>query len=416
MGQSSGGMIDAGLARYMQAYGDLPFNPDKKLSAAEIEAAKTIQWQGVKEFRPALGMAYYFPGVYAVHTLGLKLGELLSLSVDASYRLTRVLLFVAIGLILYYSFTLYAPSYLTLALLMIPMSIFQFSSASLDGLATALAIFIISAVLKILGSTSDCYSTAAAHTHPSTSQVTDAHLFYLVIFAYLLLASSRLQAMSMLLLVGAAAYALRYKQYFAITGVAAAAVVLWQIVIIKTIVDGRVELGASSSTIILYYLNQPAEFFSVLRNTLTNTDILRGYFSSFFGMLGWLDTPFKGKEYVYLLCITLAIAACSINYPKFTKLRVLKTTILALTAFGSLAAVFLAMLVTWTPHPALVIDGVVGRYLLIPALLLSYSFTNCRRQEWPNVYAVGGLLLCTLGIYSTLITYKLLLDRYYLTP
>ncbi|CAN1568525.1 COG4713 Predicted membrane protein [Burkholderiaceae bacterium] len=415
-GQSSGGMIDAGLARYMDAYSSLPFNSTKKLSAHEIEAAKTIQWQGVKEYRPALGMAYYFPGIYVVHTLGLKTGEFLKLSVDASYQLTRVLLFIAIGLILYYSFSLYAPSYLTLTLLMIPMSIFQFSSASLDGLASAIAIFIISAVLKILDTTDDWSLNTATNAQPSGWRVTHPQLFYFVVFAYLLLATSRLQAMSMLLLVGAAAYALKHKRYFLITGFAAVAVILWQIVIIRTIVDGRVALGASSSTIILYYLNQPAEFFSVLRNTLTNTDILRGYFSSFFGMLGWLDTPFKGKEYVYLSYITLAIAACSINYPKFTKLRVLKATILALTAFGSLAAVFLALLVTWTPHPALVIDGVVGRYLLIPALLLSYSFTSCRRQVWTNVYAVGGLLLCTLGVYSTLITYKLLLDRYYLTP
>jgi len=415
-GQSSGGMIDAGLARYMDAHSSLPFNPNKKLSATEIEAAKTIQWQGVQEYRPALGMAYYFPGIYVVHTLGLKTGEFLKLSVDASYQLTRVLLLIAIGLILYYSFTLYAPSYLTLALLMIPMSIFQFSSASLDGLATAIAIFIISAVLKILDATDGGVLNTTTHAQPSRWHVTHAHLFYFVVIAYLLLATSRLQAMSMLLFVGAAAYALKAQRYYVITGLAAVVVILWQIVIINTIVDGRVALGASSSTIILYYLNQPVEFFSVLRNTLTNTDILRGYFSSFFGMLGWLDTPFQGKEYIYLLCITVLIAACSIDYQKLTRLRVFKVTVLALTAFGSLAAIFLALLVTWTPHPAQTIDGVVGRYLLIPALLLSYGFTIFNRQAGPIMYVIGGILLCVLGGYSTLITYELLLLRYYLTP
>ena len=415
-GQSSGGMIDAGLARYMDAYSHLPFNPNKKLSTTEIEAAKTIQWQGVKEFRPALGMAYYFPGIYVVHTLGLKVGEFLNLSVDSSYQLTRIFLFIAIGLILYYSFSLYAPSYLTLALLMIPMSIFQFSSASLDGLATAIAIFIISAVLKIIDTTNNYPSNPSTNARSNAARITNAPLFCLVFFAYLLLASSRLQAMSMLLLVGAAAYALRHMRYFVLIGVAAAAVVLWQIVIIKTIVDGRVALGASSSTIILYYINQPVEFFSVLRNTLTSTDILRGYFSSFFGMLGWLDTPFKGKEYIYLLCIKVAIAACSIDYQKLTKPRVFKATVLALTAFGSLAAIFLALLVTWTPHPAQVIDGVVGRYLLIPALLLSYGVTRDTSQMGQIMRIAGGALLCVLAAYSTWISYELLLNRYYLKP
>ena len=412
-GQSSGGMIDAGLARYMDAYSSLPFNPTKKLAAPEIEAAKTIQWQGLKEYRPALGMAYYFPGIYVVHALGLKVGEYLNLSVDASYQLTRVLLFIAIGLILYYSFSLYAPSYLTLALLMIPMSIFQFSSASLDGLATAIAIFIISAVLKILDTTDNWSLNTTTNAQPSGWRVTQAQLFYFAVFAYLLLATSRLQAMSMLVLVAAAAYALKHRRYFLTTGFAAVAVILWQIVIIKTIVDGRVALGASSSTIILYYLNQPAAFFSVLQNTLTNTDVLRGYFSSFFGMLGWLDTPFKGKEYIYLLCITVSIGACSIDYQKLTKPKVLKTTVLALTAVGSLAAIFLALLVTWTPHPAQVIDGVVGRYLLIPALLLSYGVTALKSHAGSLAHVIGGALLCVLGAYSTLITYELLINRYY---
>jgi uncharacterized membrane protein len=91
-------------------------------------------------------------------------------------------------------------------------------------------------------------------------------------------------------------------------------------------------------------------------------------------------------------------------------------TVLALTAFGSLAAIFLALLVTWTPHPAQTIDGVVGRYLLIPALLLSYGFTIFNRQAGPVTHVVGRVLLCVLAFYSTLITYELLLNRYYLIP
>ena len=71
---------------------------------------------------------------------------------------------------------------------------------------------------------------------------------------------------------------------------------------------------------------------------------------------------------------------------------------------------------TWTPHPAQVIDGVVGRYLLIPALLLSYGVTRDTSQVGPIMRIAGGALLCVLATYSTWISYELLLSRYYLTP
>ena len=412
-GQSSGGMIDSGLARYMDAYSGLPFHPNRKLSATEIEAAKPIQWQDTKEFKPALGMAYYFPGIYVVHALGLKVGEFFKLSIDTSYYLTRYLLFIVIGLVLYFSFKLYAPSYLTLAFLLIPMSIFQFSSASLDGIATALAVFVISAVFYINNSTKQGSSDILSSAVPTLPIIRPDYLFYLLTLAYLMLASSRLQAMAMIFLVGYSAHSLKKTRYLVITLLAAISVFLWQIIIINTIVDGRVALGASSSHIILFYLQHPIEFLGVLKNTLTNTDILRGYFSSFFGLLGWLDTPFPGSEYKILLFFTLAIAGCSIGYSQWRKSRGLNI-ILCLSALGSLAAIFLALLVTWTPHPARVIDGVVGRYLLIPALLLSYAFSTNKQNLLPALRYLGLIFLVGLSAYSLFICHDILLERYYL--
>lgn len=176
-GQSSGGMVDAGLVRYMEIFSPLPFKSERKLSGKEISEAQEIGWTGLKVFRPALGMAYYFPGIYAVHMLGLKFGEWLGLSVDTSYKLCRLFLLFSTCLILFYSFQLYRPPTVVLALLVIPMSLFQFASASLDGIATALAIFIISVCLNA----------------QVKKEAFKSGLFYLAIAAWLLLASSRLQ-------------------------------------------------------------------------------------------------------------------------------------------------------------------------------------------------------------------------------
>jgi uncharacterized membrane protein len=397
-GQSSGGMIDSGLARFMESYSNLPFHPERKLRDAEIESAKQLRWTGNDEFRPALGMAYYFPGIYVIHALGLKSGELLDLSIADSYQFTRLLLLIAICAILFLSFSLVPPSYVTVVLLFIPMSIFQFASASLDGLATAIAIWIISLYLK---ATQD----VSALTRRT---------FYIAIVAWLLLASSRLQMLPLVLLFFAVG--LRNKQYrqLSFASIAVILVIGWQILMLKTVVDGRVPLGASSSQVLLFYIQNPIELFGAFHRTLTDAAVLRGYFSSFLGLLGWLDTAFPGAEYKILFFAILAFVPFSIGYANL-KSFVTARLILVVCSVSALFIIFFAMLVTWTPHPAIVIDGVQGRYLLVPALLIAYSISDLQKKS-ALTRGSGAMwfAVCGFGVWSAFITCALLLDRYYL--
>ena len=395
-GQSSGGMIDSGLARYLETYSVLPFHPDKKLSSQDITESTSIRWSGVKEFRPALGMAYYFPAIYAIHTLGLKLGEWLDLSVDASYKLCRILLLIAICVILFCSFELYPPPAVVLALLIVPMSLFQLASASLDAIATAISIFMISVFLS------------ANRANRSIS----ASLFYLMIGAWLLGASSRLQLFPMILLPLVIGYAKKRYLYIFMSGVAALAVIGWQVVILKTIVDGRVSLGASSGEILIFYLSDPSKLIQVLSATLTNTSLLKGYFSSFFGVLGWLDTPFKGAEYKYMFIATVLLAVLSVDYKGISTHLASRITLL-FSSLGAVATIFLAMLVTWTPHPAIYIDGVQGRYFLIPALMMSYALSgDSYGIGRTHIQRLSHAVLLLFALYSITITLNLLTDRY----
>jgi uncharacterized membrane protein len=397
VGQSSGGGIDSGLNQYMEQYANLPFNPDRKLSKTEIDKAKQVQWTDESQFRPALGMAYYFPAIYAVHALGLYAGKYLDFSVDTSYRLTRIILLVATCLILYGAFLLFSPSALTLALLMIPMSLFQFSSASLDGIATAIAIFLMSGFMRI-------------SIDGERSSLT---IFVLMLLGWLLIALSRLQLFPMvLLLIVSAVFHMRRPLYLLWIGFAAAFVLGWQVVMMKTIVDGRVKLGASSGEIVLHYVQNPMALLEVISATLTNGDRMRGFFSSFFGLLGWLDTPFKGREYIYLLAIVVAVFVLSVNF-KGAWQAWRRTVLLLIVALAAIGIVFFAMLVTWTPHPASLIDGVQGRYFLIPAVIISYALTtNIEPQSRVRLGLLWGLVIL-LGLYSVLSTEQLLFDRYY---
>ena len=395
-GQSSGGLVDTGLLQYMESFSGLPFHPEKKLTQTDVDAAKRIQWTGEFAFRPALGMAYYFPGIYAVHTVGLKLGELLQVSVDASYRLARALLLLSCCAILYYAFLLWSPPAMVLALLFIPMSLFQFASASLDGIATALAVFVLSAFFRI--------ARDGESRHHG--------LFACLMTAWLLIASSRLQLFPLILLPIIAGVLLRRYWYVLSALAGAACVIAWQFVIMKTVVDGRVRLGDSTGNIAAYYIQNPSRLFGVLSETLANGDLMRGYFSSFFGVLGWLDTPFAGKEYIYLLVMILLVFACSISYQVLFQRKLIGAVLIA-CAFGSLAIIFFAMLISWTPHPASLIDGVQGRYFLIPAMMFAYALCQQVKKQGSLRQTLALGCLGVLGMYSAINTGVLVFNRYY---
>jgi uncharacterized membrane protein len=392
----SGGFIDSGLARYMDVFRPLPFNPDRKIAETELTAAKKIEWTGTTEFNRAPGMAFYFPAIYSIHALGLLMGEHLNLSVDAAYKLTRILLLLVICGILYFSFQLYQPSYLVMALLVIPMSLFQLSSASLDGIATAISIFIISAFLYI-----------AKNREQSATW-----LFYALLIAWFLVASSRIQQFSLLLLVASCGYFMRKPRYYFLTILAALIVIVWQIIAVNTSVDGRVKLGAPTSTIVSWYLNNPWDFVVVMQATLSSSETWRSYLSSFFGMLGWLDTPFVGKEYLYLLGLTALIALCSMTVRHLHN-HLEARLLLVICSAGSILLIYFALLVTWTPHPAVVVHGVVGRYFLIPVIMLAYAFADLTNTANFKKQLCALFFLILLGVFSVVNTSKLLDDRYF---
>ena len=62
--------------------------------------------------------------------------------------------------------------------------------------------------------------------------------------------------------------------------------------------------------------------------------------------------------------------------------------LLASAALASVGLIFLALLVTWTPHPATLVQGVQGRYFVVPMLLLGYALQGTAnvRPQWHNTF------------------------------
>jgi uncharacterized membrane protein len=229
---------------------------------------------------------------------------------------------------------------------------------------------------------------------------------------WLIVASSRVQQFSLIILVASCSYFMRKPRYLLVAILSALLVVAWQIVAVKTSVDGRVKLGASTSDIVMWYFYHPLDFYDVMRTTLTSSETWRSYLSSFFGMLGWLDAPFAGKQYIYLLGLTVLIAGCSVTY-RHLQANGLARLLLVFSAFASVAMIYFALLVTWTPHPAVVVNGVVGRYFLIPTIMVAYALGDGNVSASVVKRGCAFVLLVCLAGYSVMNTTELLASRYH---
>jgi len=395
-GKNSGLQVNEGLVGYINAY-YLPLmaNRAHKFTASEIASASALRWSDTESYSPAAGTGYYFPLIYTPQALGLGVGKLFDLTVDASYRLARVFSLAAIVTVLIAALLLYEIPALVTAILILPMTLFQMSSASLDGFSNALAVLAISMYLYFLDSKKFHRGLAIA--------------FGVCLF---LLISCRVYLLPMLLLPFVIYYLTRQKIFLLVGTAAAVLVVAWLSLAITYTVDNRVSTGAPTSTIILYYVSHPLVFAELIYSTLLAPGNAYNYLMMFLGVLGWLDAPLTPKVYTLLSTFLVLILLFSFSIQDMRREKVPRL-ILAFCAVASVLMVFFALLVTWNPHPASLIQGIQGRYFLVPVMLLAYSISP-RGKLLPLPRGMAVVSLAGLMVYSTYATIKLLLFRYYI--
>ena len=394
-GQSSGGRIDTGLLSYINAYKGLIGKPDTKLTSREITEADSIRWTGEEAFSPAPGTGYYFPLVYLPQAIGLKAGEVFSLTVDQSYRLARLSTLMVASIILFFAFRLYAPSFFALSLLIIPMSIFQMASTSLDVFSTALAVFSLSLFMRAC----------------SRDQAISPSLIYALSVSLFLLVSSKINLLPFIGLLLVVGWKAKGKKGLIAGLLVLGFAMLWILFALRNTVDMRISTGATTESIILFYVEHPIAFFEVLYATFPVWGFT--YIVSFFGVLGWLDAPLSGESYNRLYFLVFSAFLVSVSF-KFCRLDWARRGLLVACAAISSLLIFFALLITWNVHPAKVIEGVQGRYFLIPLLMLAYAVDGGSVSKSPFFTAAGAAVLALVFLVSTYSTASALLGRYYL--
>ncbi|NYT58694.1 DUF2142 domain-containing protein [Alcaligenaceae bacterium] len=394
-GASSGGYIDTGLLEYFKSY---PI-ADDRLSARGLEAANEIKWTSLRLYVPAPGTGYYFPLIYAPQTVGLVAGETLGLTVDKSYRLARATSLFAVLLLIFAAFRISAANPLVLALIVMPMSLFQFSSAGLDGIAVAWALFAVSVFIRAARDKS---------LAPAWSE-------YALAIAVVILATSRIHTLPMVFLLVAAFFHTRKKRALYLFAASMLFVLGWTFIAVKSTVDLRVAINESTFGLVSFYFQNPVSFAQVLWSTVSDYDTRDFYYRTFLGVLGWLDAPFEKRYYNYFGLFVFVIAALTVSL-RGIRDEWPQRVWLILVALASIIFIFFALLVTWTPHPADKIQGVQGRYFLIPAVLLAYGIAGTDGL-FGNLRGKLATFLCLMFfLFSVSASTSLMLYRYYLPP
>lgn len=219
-GNPSGGEVDTGLLSYMQQFTQLVGKRAQKLTAEELARSESIAWSGETVYQAPSGTAYYFPAVYLPQATGLAAGRVLGWTVADSYRLARYLSLAAAIALLALAFRIFAPPAGALALLVLPMTLFQFGGAVLDPVATGLTFVAVAAFMRLA----------------VDGRQANARIFIALVAATLLVCASRAHMLPMLALPFAAAWFARCGRRFWIALALAVFVLGWTAVTIKTTV------------------------------------------------------------------------------------------------------------------------------------------------------------------------------------
>jgi len=278
---------------------------------------------------------------------------------------------------------------LALALMVLPMSIFQMLSPTIDGVTTALAILVISQFIFSLN---------------SANRMIPIWQISICVF---ILATSRTHLMPIFLLPIYIAWQRRSLNNSLVVGAFGLAAIGWALVALRSNNGLMLDQAHTSAGLLIYYAVHPLAFLEIAAATVADPVQSTFLQQSFIGILGWLDAPLHQRFYPALWMGLVLCAWASMSFASLREMREARIVLIA-SALAGVGLIFLALLVTFTPHPATLVQGIQGRYFLVPALLLAYALNDHRNTR----IARSFLLLSVFSIASMSALIMALTSRY----
>lgn len=395
-----GGWVDKNLAFYSDAFMAIVVNTDASLPAQVRKNTAEWGWSNSRIFYPAPGTGYYFPLVYAPQALALWIGRTVGLGVADSYQLARSCSLLVICLLVATAWRRLRPNPAVIAIATLPMCLFQAVSPTLDGITTAMALLAIS----------DFRVCAQNHSHPSEREPPwslYACLFFLV--------TSRAHLLPLLLLPVFLAWKRRSATAWISTCLLVLLSMAWIGFAAASTTDVRVIREHSTGDLVRLYAAHPQEFFLMLWQTLRHHELPDFYVRSFIGILGWLDVPLTDSYYQIIGTGLLLSAAASLSW-RSGRADLASRSVLAIVALASSLLVFLALALTWNPYAAPIIEGVQGRYFIVPALVIGYALSGSDTYQLPARRPWAFWMAALLALVSLTALAQALIHRYHFWP
>ncbi|MEW9586288.1 DUF2142 domain-containing protein [Paraburkholderia sp. DGU8] len=390
---STGGDVDDALQQYQATWAQaLAAKPDARVSRETAQQTSKIRWAHERDYTGLSGAAPYFPLGYLPQALGFRIGQTLDLGVGTSYRLARFAALTAVATIIAYAFSIFPPNALVICLLALPMTMFQISSASADGMSFAWTV--LAGSLFRVGMQRD--------------EVFSAWKGALLILSAFMLVTSRPQMAGVLVLPSAVFLVRNDKRALVASVVSSVAAVGWVGYAMSSNVDFRLTRSVTSKQAVEFYAHHPSDLVGITWRTVTDHAVIRDYWREFVGILGWLDRPMPAVAYE----VAGAALVCAVAISFSRRIGGATRALAVMAAMLAVPLTFMALLMSWTDLPADVINGVQGRYFIAPALLAACVLgarDTSKRRNWAALVLSGAFIA-----FSTTMTVSTLLWKYYL--
>lgn len=387
------------------AFQECRHHPEKKISPTEIfhSPSSVIKWGNSTVFAEFAPTAIYPFCTYLPAAVGLQLGKQAHLTVLMSFYMGRLFNAFIYTLISMFAIKYISRGkYLAFALLLMPMTLFQFASFSQDGAiiaCTALGVAMINLILDV----------------PANKNIIG--LLCVSIFLFFLAAIGRPPYLPFLFL--PPLLLANNDYYFKVTlsiAIFFCGVVFLWIMMVQPLFHYFPTLTGTNFVGQFYYLiNNPFDFPFIFVQTIFRYHYF--LFRSFIGYFGWFDAPLSNLAYLFF-CIGLFWCVFIDANSRGERLPTKKKMAIMACCFITVFAIAISLYLSYTPIGKSVIEGIQGRYLIPVALLLTLVL---RKNDMPKygqssniqsylIYGAPILIFFIMGIISI---YTVIMRYYY---
>lgn len=422
----AGGYLPSGVLVAERPFRALPHRYQVKVSLRDFQQAAKGAWTRSTVFVSFAATTEYPPVAYLPAALALGAARLSGLSVLASYYVVEFVNAAVFIALVAWSLTQlqFGEATIVAAVAMLPMELALAASPSTDGL-----LFGLSCVYVAL--------TCHRHTHDSASgagfATARSHRAGLSLPRFFGRRSAELTVAALILAaIGGAkppylllfflsglpgvwnrewSVAARDTLWAAIVGIAP--VGLWYLLGAK--LQGAyagAPVGSSIRGQVTFLISHLSSLGAIVPDTLHSFGAF--YFMTFIGDLGWLDTPLSAVVYV---CAAIALGALAVIVLTDATIDPPGLLLVTGTVAATIAAVFLALYLDWTPVGAGAVFGVQGRYFLplVPAAVLAAGHTDRLRMHVARVKVTLALTtLAALTLVGSAGATAALVQRYWI--